>query len=46
MTGRADSLNVAVAGSLLLYEVYRARERIQDRARSRSVGDQGRPQSW
>jgi TrmH family RNA methyltransferase len=25
MTGRADSLNVAVAGSLLLYEVYRAR---------------------
>jgi TrmH family RNA methyltransferase len=26
MTGKADSLNVAVAGSLLLYEVYRARE--------------------
>jgi TrmH family RNA methyltransferase len=42
MTGRADSLNVAVAGSLLLYEVYRARERIRDRARSRSMSRGGR----
>jgi TrmH family RNA methyltransferase len=43
MTGRADSLNVAVARSLLLYEVYRGRERIRDRARSRSMSHRGRP---
>jgi TrmH family RNA methyltransferase len=31
MAGRADSLNVAVAGTLLLYEVYRAREQARIR---------------
>jgi TrmH family RNA methyltransferase len=34
MVGRADSLNVAVAGTLLLYEVYRARERARLLARN------------
>ncbi|MEO1790035.1 MAG: TrmH family RNA methyltransferase, partial [Pseudomonadota bacterium] len=28
MTGKADSLNLGVAGSLLLYEVLRARRRL------------------
>jgi TrmH family RNA methyltransferase len=32
MVGVADSLNLAVAGSLLLYEVYRARSARRDRA--------------
>jgi tRNA G18 (ribose-2'-O)-methylase SpoU len=34
MVGVADSLNLAVAGSLLLYEVYRARSESVRRAGS------------
>jgi TrmH family RNA methyltransferase len=45
MTGRADSLNVAVAGSLLLYEVYRAREQVAIRTVQRPMRRGDRPQS-
>jgi tRNA G18 (ribose-2'-O)-methylase SpoU len=31
MVGAADSLNLAVAGSLLMYEVYRTRSARNDR---------------
>jgi TrmH family RNA methyltransferase len=42
MTGWADSLNVAVAGSLLLYEVYRARDQ-HERRPARPRGWPGQP---
>jgi TrmH family RNA methyltransferase len=45
MVGRANSLNVAVAGSLLLYEVYRARAKQRVRRPAKGAGNTTFPPS-